>query len=200
MGAIAILDSISSVLCFVLCYYDRQNEMNIFVLDPDPYVAATYLHPKLLVKMPLEGCQMLAAAFSHHHLNWGVIHKKDGSPYKVTHRNHPCTLWVVKRPENMAWLIAHTRGILREYTEVYGKIHGCEAPLYEAISIFKEKTGRYHSECWKYHSPFIVAAPPEFKAMADPIEAYRAYMQTKSYATWDKYPELKPSWWGNDEN
>lgn len=169
--------------------------MNIFVLDRDPKVAATYLHPKLLVKMPLEGCQMLAAAFSTHHLGWGIIHKKDGNPYKVTHRNHPCTLWVAKAPENMAWLIVHTEAILRRYTAVYGKTHGCAAPLQEASDLFKVNIGAYASELWAGHSDFVVAAPQEFKDIANPVEAYRAYMQTKSYATWEKYPELKPDWW-----
>jgi hypothetical protein len=170
--------------------------MNIFAVDDNPIKASTYLHPKLLVKMPLESCQMLAAAFSEYHLNWGKIHKKDGSEYKVAFRNHPCTVWITKSYANMAWLIVHAQGILENYTKLYNKVHACQYPLNEAYMIFAEKTGECPYDCWAQHERFVVAAPQEFKEMSDPIEAYRKYMYTKPYIkNWVKYPQLKPDWW-----
>jgi hypothetical protein len=58
--------------------------MNIFVTDPDPSKSAQVLPDKHIVKMPLETCQMASVIFSKYHWDWGVIHKKDGTPYRTT--------------------------------------------------------------------------------------------------------------------
>ena len=57
--------------------------MNIFATCADPKYSAQVLPDKHVVKMPLECCQMLAIIYSKWYLNWGEIHKKDGTPYKT---------------------------------------------------------------------------------------------------------------------
>ena len=91
--------------------------MNIFVVDHDPFVAAKMLCDKHVVKMILETAQLLSTA---HHLT--------GSPlacklYKMTHKNHPSAVWVRSSKGNYRWALAHLKGLLKEYTFRYNKIH-----------------------------------------------------------------------------
>lgn len=169
--------------------------MNIFVLDTNPRVAASYLHPKLRVKMPLETCQMVATALSSEFFDWGTIPKKDGSPYKPCFKNHPCTRWARQNIYNLAWLIEHGLAICFYYTKLYGKVHSCENSLRVAEQIFKSKTNLWPSEVWHYHTQFTFAGPAELKNHPDIVEAYREFMHQKSYTNWEKYPDLRPNWW-----
>ena len=57
--------------------------MNIFVLDTDISKCARYHADKHVVKMLLEGTQMLCTVLNCN----GVT-----TPYKATHVSHPCTL------------------------------------------------------------------------------------------------------------
>lgn len=92
--------------------------MNIFVTDPDPYVCANVLDDKRVVKMVLETAQLLSTAI---HACGGV------GPYKVTHLNHPCSIWTRQSRANYDWLLQHFDALLMEYTDRYGKIHKCSA-------------------------------------------------------------------------
>ena len=70
--------------------------MNIFVLDYNPQKAAEYHCDKHVVKMILESAQILCS-----------VHHKNGDkdvPYKLTHKNHPCTIWAGESKQNYLWL------------------------------------------------------------------------------------------------
>ena len=98
--------------------------MNIFVFNLDPFLAAKD-HPKsYLVKMPLETAQLLCTA--HHVLN----PNKYNIPYKKTHENHPCAVWVRQTKENYLWTINYGLGLCRWFTETRKKTHGCESIIY----------------------------------------------------------------------
>ena len=101
--------------------------MNIFVTDPDPSKSAQVLPDKHIVKMPLETCQMASVIFSKYHWDWGVIHKKDGTPYRTTggFKHHPCTVWAASSTANFAWMLHHGFDLMWEYQKRFGKEHGC---------------------------------------------------------------------------
>ena len=92
--------------------------MNIFYLDANPELAAFYHCDKHVVKMILETAQMLCAA---HHL------KGDGIAiehlYKLTHKNHPSTVWVCDGAENYKWAYKLFCYLCDEYTYRYNKTH-----------------------------------------------------------------------------
>ena len=92
--------------------------MNIFATTNDPYKAAEYLDNKRVVKMVLETCQLLCTAIN---VYGGV------SPYKTTHKNHPCAIWVRTTRGNYEWTLKHFEGLLMEYTRRYNKVHKCES-------------------------------------------------------------------------
>ena len=172
--------------------------MNLFVTDESPFESAYNLPDKLVVKMALENAQMLAANFNEEFLNFGSLHKKDGTFYKATHKNHPCTKWGRECKENVAWMIVHGLAICAEYHRRYGKIHSCLQAHLDAKKLFEANGGNLRM--YKQHSPFVRAMPEELKLNPDidSVEAYRRYMHTKHYANW-KFSK-SPHWWSNEQH
>jgi hypothetical protein len=133
--------------------------------------------------MPLETAQMLCTA--HH-----IVNQDADTPYKPTHRNHPCNLWVVESIENYRWLISLGYALCNEYTYRYGKFHKCQ----EIIEWCKnnepslpkiEKTN------------FAMAMPDEYKIANNPILSYRNYyINAKQHLHQWKGRE-KPYWIGD---
>lgn len=72
--------------------------MNIFVLDTNPIIAASYHCDQHLHKMILESAQMLSTA-AHKFFP----HLK-GHIYAPAYENHPCTVWVSECFANMVWV------------------------------------------------------------------------------------------------
>lgn len=85
--------------------------INIFVLDRDPKRCAKYHHDKHVLKMILESAQMLCTA-----------HERE-APYKSTHENHPCNVWVRESLANYNWLLELGQELAQEYTYRYNKVH-----------------------------------------------------------------------------
>ena len=153
--------------------------MNIFILDPDPEVAARQQCDKHVVKMILESAQLMAAA---------CILNGAESPYKMTHQNHPCSIWARQTRDNYDWLLLHHMAMLDEYTMRYGKTH---------------KTGEYLGY-WLNGSKaipqgelteFAQAMPDELRVPGDAVAAYRSYYlrDKAAFATW-KNGNI-PDWW-----
>ena len=72
--------------------------MNIFVTHLDPVKCAQNLDDKRVIKMILESAQMLSTS----------INVSGGKgPYKTTHVNHPCSVWVRSSNANYYWLLNH---------------------------------------------------------------------------------------------
>lgn len=88
--------------------------MNIFFLDYDVKKCAEYHVDKHVVKMILETAQLLCSA-----------HWVTGSeaPYKLSHKNHPCSIWVRASLSNYLYLCELGLELGNEYTYRYGKKH-----------------------------------------------------------------------------
>jgi hypothetical protein len=174
--------------------------MNLFVVDRDPVKAAESLPSKLVVKMPLETCQMLAVNLGPLYLGWGSIRRKDGLPYgHKGFRNHPSTVWGRSSDENMAWMITHGLALCGEYLRRYGKVHACFIGLTDAKRLFEANTGKKLS-VWRDVKEFARAMPVELKhdETIDDVTAYRLYINGhKPYAEWKRRPEAKPAWWND---
>lgn len=96
--------------------------MNIFATHFDPLECARFLDDKRVVKMVLETAQLLSTATL---LSGGT------ATYKVTHKNHPCSVWVRQTRSNYLWTLEHFKGLLQEYTKRFNKIHACSKFLLE---------------------------------------------------------------------
>lgn len=91
--------------------------MNIFVTDQCPVKSAQVLDDKRVIKMILESAQMLSSAIN---LCGGK------APYKNTHVNHPCSVWVRTSRANYYWLLRHFVALCEEYSARYNKVHKCD--------------------------------------------------------------------------
>lgn len=146
--------------------------MNIFVVDPQNIkYNAEMLDDKRVVKMVLETAQLLASA----------IHMSGGrATYKLTHKNHPCSVWVRTNKGNYLWLLQLFGHLCVEYSHRFGKVHKCE-------QYYKEfETGMFQLEDQK-----IFNQHPNCTTFKDkPVyEAYKLYMVEK----WNN-DKRQPKW------
>ena len=140
--------------------------MNIFYLHPDPAKAASYFYDKHKVKMILESAQMLCTA--HHVYNNG-----DNVPYKVSHINHPSTIWTRSNTKHYDWLYAHMIALGDEYTNRYMKTH---------LTIIKCKDVLKKPPIGMKTSPFVQppqAMPDEYKSECSIKSYWRYYIAEK---------------------
>jgi len=186
--------------------------MNIFILDEDPEKAAEYHCDKHVVKMILESAQMLSTAHWVKHLelnnksvkdfkkvrdakNWlannVLIHK--APPYKLTHYNHPCSVWARKNDKNYLWLTSLLEYLCKEYTKRYKKIHKTA----QYINWFKNNLPP-NIEISDEISEFAVCMDDEYKVTNNIVYSYRNYyVKAKSKIAKWRYSET-PDWFSSD--
>ncbi len=150
--------------------------MNLFFLDENIKLCAQS-HCNLHVnKMILEGAQLLASA---HWVTNPEGTKDVPEMYRLTHKNHPCAVWVRQSINHYLYVLDLMDALNEEAQYRYGhrKIH---------LSITK-------AQSWPFpRLPDIAFVPPpkcvheDFKGIADTVEAYRAYYRRdkKDIATW----------------
>jgi hypothetical protein len=155
--------------------------MNIFVLDLDPKKCAQYHLNSHVVKMVLETSQILCG------VHWMSEGGQYDIPYKLSHKNHPCSIWARECIENYKWLCELGIELCKEYTLRYGKRHKSEDVIDWCIS--NPPKIRINGKM----TPFALAMPDECK-VDNPVESYRIYYMTekRKIAVW-KNREI-PSW------
>ena len=134
--------------------------MNIFYLHHDPRICAQMHVDKHVIKMILETCQLLCSA--HHVLG------SDYKPcYKLTHKNHPSSVWCRESTGNYEWLCQLGLELCKEYTYRYQKTHKCEEYI---LDLSKNIPKIENTEFTRPRQ-----AMPEIYKSKDSIDAYRAY-------------------------
>lgn len=148
--------------------------MNIFMTSPDPIRSARFLCDRHVVKMVLETAQILSTV---------VRSQRPGDDldlYKVTHANHPCTVWAGESEPNFRWLWLHGLALAGEYTRRFGKTHKSEAIIRRAGALASFDGAGVGT------TPAL-AMPDEFR-QRDVFAAYRDYLRAK-YADWARPPK-----------
>ncbi len=148
-------------------------------------------------------------------IDFGII-TKSGNPYKATHQNHPCTIWMGECYENWDWALALGLALCDEYRYRFSKKgeppkrHACEDVLIAIhkysfkhiphLSPYPESSIEAGLGPWEHDTgpamgtPFVQAMPDEYKHK-DAVKAYRAYYHSKAwFAKWEKGRNA-PSWW-----
>ena len=146
--------------------------MNIFILDSDHKKCAKFHNNKHIVKMPLETAQLLCSVHHLSNTNKNII------PYRLTHKNHPASIWCRTSLSNYNWLIKLGKQLCYEYTYRYNKRHKCQdviewcennKPNLKDIGLTK----------------FAQCMPDQYKH-EDAVKAYREYYikDKKHLAAW----------------
>lgn len=139
--------------------------MNIFFTDRSPIEAARNLDDLRLNKMILESCQLMSTVM-HKHGRQG--------PYRPTHANHPCTLWLCQSQQHYDWVKIHTHAML----DMWGAPHMC------AYVLDQLKWYKFDDNGW--------SDPPNctnFKHIDNIVTAYRTAMIHK----WSE--DIRPPRW-----
>lgn len=154
--------------------------MNIFVLDLEPKKCAEYHCDKHIVKMILETAQLLSTVCRSFGIDYG---------YKLTHKNHPCSIWLRESYKNVEWLWKLGIELCHEYQKRYKKQHKSfniiqYTPLNDLYEIMENKDKMTN---------FKLAMPDQYKT-DDPVLSYRQYYinEKKNIAKW-KFTET-PDW------
>lgn len=152
--------------------------MNIFILDHDIKRCARYHCDQHVSKMILESVQMLCTALNK---------KGFSTPYRSTHTQHPCVLWVEQSFDNFCWLQQLAIELNKEFRWRYHKPadHASIAVL-EALQDY-----RYDSHGLL---DFAQAMPDQYKVEGDAVAAYRQfYLGEKArFARWTR--RRPPPW------
>lgn len=159
--------------------------MNIFVLDKDPELSAQMLCDRHVSKMILETAQMLTAVADRY---------KHPTLYKVTHKNHPCTLWAGDSYANWKWLCENGLAMEREKILRTDKGHISAEVIRWYLS---NNYGPPKSS--SLITPFALAMPEQYRG-SDPVKSYRDYyLGEKQFFKDGKRPKwtktLPPTWW-----
>lgn len=154
--------------------------MNLFVLDHDFEKNSEYHVDKHVVKMILEASQLLCTAFWEQ----GIP-----APYKATHKNHPCSVWVRESEGNFNWCVSYAFALCFEYKHRYGKIHKCRDNALSYIIANKNKLTFPNLKL----TPFALAMPDQYKDN-DAVKAYRNYYlgEKRHLFSWKNRPT--PDW------
>ena len=155
--------------------------MNIFVLDANPKKCAEYHVDKHSTKMCVEYAQLLCG--SHH-----VTESQYEIPYKLSHKNHPCSIWVRECIENYIWLCDLGLELCEEYTYRYGKRHKSQ-DIIEWCLLNTPNIPTIGDI-----TPFALAMPDECK-VGTAIDSYRAYymLEKRNLASWKN--RQTPEWY-----
>ena len=150
--------------------------MNIFILDKDVKKCAQYHCDKHVVKMILETAQLLCGV--HHVTAHDTAHDTAHVPYKLSHKNHPCSIWARDSISNYLYLCEIGLALCEEYTYRYGKRHKSQDVITWCI------LNRPNIPDIGFTEP-ARAMPDEYK-VDDVIESYRNYYigAKKDFAKW----------------
>lgn len=163
--------------------------MNIFVLDIDIKKCAEYHNDKHVIKMILESAQLLCGV---HHVTDQSPHNHHKStyqvPYKLSHKNHPCSIWARESLTNYLWLCELGLELSKEYTYRYGKRHKSQDVIEWCIDNRPNIPDKGFTEPAK-------AMPDKYKVKSV-VESYRNYYNGEK-ASFSKWKNRKTPHWFN---
>jgi hypothetical protein len=108
--------------------------------------------------------------------------------YKLTHKNHPCAIWVRSSIENYKWLYQLFVELCDEYTYRYSKKHLCDTKMREVLSYIPDNIPDIPM------TAFALAMPDECKT-DDPVESYRNYYRSHKRHLCEWKNRSVPDWY-----
>jgi len=163
--------------------------MNIFVLDYDPLDAARFHCDKHVVKMHVEGIQMLVSVLDRYDVQHSVV-TKSGRIHRGGYAYHPCTRWAGDSFANTIWLRSYTAALIFQHRLRYGKLPFSD----EQLMRFDDSLNDLHKKLPdKDLTPFAQAMPDQYKHSCAVVAYRRYYKHEKTFATYAKGID-SPTW------
>lgn len=163
--------------------------MNIFYTAARPDICAREHCDKHVCKMIIEYAQLLSTA---HHVIDGEAAQSLGI-YRVTHRNHPSSLWVRQSVEHYGYVRDLLVSLSDEYSHRYdNKVHKTARTVLPALLL--PPKGMPMAGGWTLPPQCM---PEEYQG-PDTVQAYRRYIcgAKGHFAKWTKRPT--PSWFSTN--
>lgn len=166
--------------------------MNLFILSTIPVECAMMMMDKHIVKIILEAVQMLCTAKKLLDPNDPICENL----YKISHKNHPVSVWVRTSYENYIWTLDLVEAMHNEWRFRYN--HPLNKFHKSYIVSLELRKNPPPIDKFEQHglTPFVKAMPENFKLIEDPIEAYKQYYlseEKQKFASWKK--REKPNWY-----
>ena len=168
--------------------------MNLFILSLCFHECAEWMFDKHISKMIVEAIQMLSTAKT---LLDPFPSDYQGKIYKMSHKNHPVSIWIRTSLENYLWALDMVEAMHNEWRFRYGH----KDTKFHASYLIGQQL-REHAppaDAFPQHglTPFAQAMPDEYRG-PDAVEAYRRYYQSpekRKLATWKR--RTPPSWYSS---
>lgn len=155
--------------------------MNIFILSWNIIQCVQWYFDRHCSKMILETAQLLCSV--HHMTNTNNNYKP---PYKLAHKNHPCSIWARESLSNYCWLLELGFAMSDEFTwRTGGKIHASLKVLEELEAIMPSIPDKGITQ-----PPLCM--PDQYKdSNNDVVKSYRQYYIHDKKPKMDKLPSFK---------
>jgi hypothetical protein len=157
--------------------------MNIFVLDWDVKKCAEYHNDKHVIKMILESSQLLCGV---HHMTSSNPTSTLQVPYKLSHKNHPCSIWARESLTNYFWLCELGLELSKEYSYRYGKRHKSQDVIEWCITNKPTIVDKGFTE--------PARAMPDMYKVKSVVESYRNYYNGEK-ASFSKWKNRETPYW-----
>ncbi len=154
---------------------------------------AKWMFDKHVSKMILEAVQMLCATIQI--LDPDNPISSHVKLYKISHKNHPVTIWMRTSLENYMWTLDMVEAMHDEWKFRYNHPSDKMHKSYILATYLRQFAPSADKFPTTGLTPFAMAMPDEYKR-SDPVEAYQLYYQSpdkKKIATWKN--REKPAWY-----
>lgn len=158
--------------------------MNVFVLDSDFKLSASYHVDKHVGKLAMEASQLLSNA--HHRYN--PTPKKLPGLCRPSHMNHPWSVWARTSRANYEWLLMYYVALHDEFMYRFDKVHGNYTNRYKSVRVIpKLLTGNDLT-------PMPLCMPDQYKDRDSVVNSYRNYYRGGKIHLHDWTRRSKPDW------
>ena len=167
--------------------------MNLFILSLCFQECVEYMFDKHVSKMLLEAVQMLCSAIQLVDPDNEI--KEKIQLYKITHKNHPVTIWMRESLANYMWTLDLIDAMHAEWKFRYNHPPEKMHKSYIVAMHLRDMAPSIDKFPQKELTRFALAMPDEFKG-EDAVESYRKYYQStdkQKIASWKK--RGKPAWY-----
>lgn len=168
--------------------------MNLFILSLCFRECAEWMFDKHISKMIVEAVQMLSTA--KHMLDpFPIGSEEEKSIYKISHKNHPVSIWIRTSLTNYMWTIDMVQAMHDEWRFRYNHPDTKFHASYLVLQTLKKHAPLETHFPETGLTPFAQAMPDEYKS-EDAVIAYQKYYQSpdkKRIASWKR--RTPPSWY-----